>query len=95
MARLLRTSQARSDVLDIWEYIARDNPKAADNLVRKLDLMLRRLAEQPGIGAPQEKYRVGLRCFPVGNYLIFYESIPKGIQVIRVLHGARDWPEII
>jgi plasmid stabilization system protein ParE len=30
-----------------------------------------------------------------GDYLIFYESIPRSIQVLRVLHGARDWHEII
>jgi toxin ParE1/3/4 len=68
MPRIVRTRQARNDVLDIWEYVARNNPDAADKLVRKLDVMIQRLAEQPGIGAAQDKYRTGLRSFPVGNY---------------------------
>ncbi|HLP91141.1 MAG TPA: type II toxin-antitoxin system RelE/ParE family toxin [Nostocaceae cyanobacterium] len=32
----------------------------------------------------------GLRSFPVGSYLIFYFPINQSIEVIRVLHGARD-----
>jgi len=95
MPRIVRTRQARNDVLDIWEYVARNNPAAADRLIRRLDVMIRRLAEQPRIGAAQDKYRAGLRSFPVGNYVIFYEPIPTGIQVIRILHGARNWPELI
>jgi toxin ParE1/3/4 len=31
-----------------------------------------------------------LRSLPVGSYLIFYRPIDDGIQLIRVLHGARD-----
>ena len=35
-----------------------------------------------------------LRSFPVDNYIIFYRPISEGIQVIRVLHGARDIPPL-
>jgi toxin ParE1/3/4 len=31
-----------------------------------------------------------LRSFPVGRYVIFYLAIPGGVQIVRVLHGARD-----
>jgi toxin ParE1/3/4 len=36
---------------------------------------------------------VGARCIPVENYLVFYKSldIDKGVEVIRVLHGSRDY----
>lgn len=67
MARIIRTRQARSDVLDIWEYIAADNTAAADKLLLRLDEVVRLLAEQPELGSRQDKYRVGLRCMPVGN----------------------------
>ncbi len=71
MARLLRTRQAESDILDIWERIASENSKAADKLIRKLDAAMRGLSKQPGIGSSQDKYRVGLGCFPVGKYFDF------------------------
>ena len=56
---------------------------------------MRQLSEQPLIGAAQDKYRSGLRSFPVGKYVIFYEINAAGITIIRVLHGARDWPRIV
>jgi toxin ParE1/3/4 len=31
-----------------------------------------------------------LRSFSVGNYLIFYFPIEGGIDIVRVLQGARD-----
>lgn len=95
MPRIVRTRIAREDVLEIWRYIANDNLVAADKLVRQLDEMVKLLAAQPGIGSSQEKYRPGLRCLPVGNYLIFYEPISNGIRVLRVLHGARRWEDLL
>lgn len=95
MARIIRTRQARSDVLDIWEYIAADNTAAADKLLLRLDEVVRLLAEQPELGSRQDKYRVGLRCMPVGNYLIFYDQVPDAIRVLRILHGARRWEDLI
>jgi len=35
-----------------------------------------------------------LRGFPVGSHLIFYRPAVDGIEVIRVLHGARDIPKL-
>ena len=31
-----------------------------------------------------------LRSFPVGRYVVFYLPCPDGIDIVRVLHGARD-----
>lgn len=36
-----------------------------------------------------------LRSSPVGNYLIFYRPLPDGIEILRVLHGARDIAAIL
>lgn len=96
MARLIRTSQAREDVLDIWAYIAQDNPAAADKLLCRIDETMQLLAENPGTGISQYQYREGLHCKPVSKrYLIFYEPIDDGIRIIRVLHGARDWESLL
>ncbi len=95
MARVIRTRQARTDVLDIWEFIAVDNTAAADKVVRRLDEVIHLLAQQPDLGSRQDRYRVGLRCMPVGNYLIFYDQIPDAIRVLRILHGARRWEDLL
>ena len=49
--------------------------------------------ESPEIGECQDDLKPGLRRFVVGNYLVFYEPIPGGMRVVRVLHGARRWEE--
>ena len=55
-----------------------------------------RLAGKPGIGTryePDEPLYGDLRYFPVARFrddIIFYRPIPGGIEVYRVLHGARD-----
>ena len=42
---------------------------------------------RPGI-APE------LRYFTVGKYLILYRTVPDGVQIVRVIHGARDLPHL-
>jgi len=32
----------------------------------------------------------GLRSFPAGSYCIFYQPMPDGIEVVRVLHASHD-----
>ena len=82
------TLRAEEDVRDIWLYIAADNINAADKLIDCFTELYERLAANPQMGPSQERYRPGLRCFPVGNYIIFYRPIDDGIEVYRVLHGA-------
>lgn len=89
MGKIVRTRQARSDALDIWNHIADDNEAAADKLILQFNETLALLAEQPRLGSSQEELRKGLRCMPVRSYLVFYEPIPGGIRVFRILHSAR------
>jgi toxin ParE1/3/4 len=42
------------------------------------------------LGRSREEVAPGLRSFPFGRYVIFYEVMPDGIAIVRVLHGARD-----
>jgi toxin ParE1/3/4 len=42
------------------------------------------------MGANRDRLGSGLRSFPVGNYLVFYRTVPDGIELVRLLHGARD-----
>ncbi|HUT09631.1 MAG TPA: type II toxin-antitoxin system RelE/ParE family toxin [Thermoguttaceae bacterium] len=90
MAKIVRTSRAELDLAEIWTYIARDNPDAADRMIRRIDQRLRVLLAEPTMGEPMEQYRPGLRATAVGNYVIYYSPTPEGIEVYRVLHGARQ-----
>ena len=84
-----RTAQADEDLIDLWVYIAQDNSAAADHLLDEFEKKFALLAGQPRLGAARSDIAPGLRHFPMGNYLILYREIDPGIEVVRVVHGAR------
>ena len=95
MKKARLSDQAKEDLVAMWEYIAQDNPSAADRLLQKLVQQYRSLADNPGMGRSRDELRPGLRSFPIGNYLILYHPIPEGIAVFRIIHGARDLERLI
>jgi toxin ParE1/3/4 len=90
MTAVRKLLQAEEDLLDIWFHIGCDNPLQADRYLDFLETKLNLLACTPGMGRSREHLGPGLRLFPVDNYLIFYRQVDAGIDIIRVLHGARD-----
>lgn len=48
------------------------------------------LADNPGAGRDRNDIVAGIRSFPVGRYLLFYRMLADGVELVRVLHGARD-----
>lgn len=94
MARVLRRPRAAEDIAEIWDCIADGSLDAADRWVDQLDEKFRLLASQPLIGRAREELAAGMRSFPFGRYIIFYRPIDGGIDVVRVLHSARDIDEL-
>jgi len=90
MMRVVRTSAAKADAREIWAYIAQDNPEAADRLLDRFDKLFRVLASQPLVGKSVEELVPNLRFVPIENYLIFYRPTKERIEIVRILHGARD-----
>ncbi|MEK6406474.1 MAG: type II toxin-antitoxin system RelE/ParE family toxin [Acidobacteriota bacterium] len=82
-------------ILDIRNYVADDSPANADRLLDSINKQCRTLARFPKMGRARNELGASLRSFPVGNYVIFYREISKGIEIIRVVHGARDIEGII
>jgi toxin ParE1/3/4 len=90
MSRVRLSPQVRRDLKEIDEYISRDNPDAAARVISNIREKCEVLSQQPGIGRNRSDLLPNLRSFPIGNYVIFYFPTGEGIEVIRVLHGARD-----
>ena len=89
------TVQARHDMDDIWAYVAEDNPVAADDLIDEFHQAVRKLADHPKLGRSREELARGLRSLALGNYIMFYRHLTDRLEVYRVLHGARDLPELL
>ncbi len=90
MPHILRTTSCDADLFDIAVYIGEDNPQAADALIDVLNRKFILLAEFPTMGRQRPELGNGIRSFPIGNYMVFYRLIDDGIELIRVLHGARN-----
>jgi toxin ParE1/3/4 len=88
---LFITSDARSDLIEIWTYIARDNPLAADRLMARINRAFDLIATFPLIGVVDPEIGKGRRRYIVGKYLLIYRIPDRGgIEVLRIYHGARD-----
>jgi toxin ParE1/3/4 len=90
MRHVTRRPLAETDILEIWDYIADDSLAAADRWVDQLGEQFRVLATQPMMGRARDELVPGVRSFPFGHYVVFYMPLDDGIDVVRVLHGARD-----
>ena len=90
MARVTRRPQAEADILEIWDYIAEDSIVEADRWVDRLDEKLSLWATQPMRGHARDELAPGIRSLSFGRYVVFFEPLADGIDVVRVLHGSRD-----
>jgi toxin ParE1/3/4 len=86
---------ARVDLLDIGDFIALDNPERALSLLSELERTMRMAAERPGSFPARDDLHLGLRVARHGRYLIFFLEVSDEVQVVRVLHGARDLPSAL
>ena len=82
--------RALADLDAIWSYIAEDKPRAADRTIDSLHARFTVLASQPLIGQDRADLRPGLRMLSVGSYAIYFKSTADGVEIVRVLHSARE-----
>jgi toxin ParE1/3/4 len=90
VAVIVLQPRAKTDLAEICEFIADDSDAQADAFIDLIDQKFHLLAQQSGLGRRRDELADGLRSFPVGRYVIFYLAIPGGVQIVRVLHGARE-----
>jgi len=94
MAQCRYTSEANRELVDIWTFIANDNNAAADRTIDRIMSTCDLLADEPGLGQLYDGGR-SLRMFPSGSYIIFYRRSDDGIEVIHVIHAARDYASFV
>ena len=90
MKRAIYALLALADLHEILEFAAKDKPRAAVELVDRIEERCLLLANNPGLGTRRPEFPGDVRSFPVGNYVIYYRPRENGIEVLRVIHGARE-----
>jgi toxin ParE1/3/4 len=100
MAKFILSPEVEGELTAIAEYIAEDDPDAADRFIEAAYETFSRLATLPGMGRAR-RFRASrlknLRSFRISgfdDYLIFYSPIADGIEVYHVFHGARDLEQL-
>ncbi|NER93499.1 MAG: type II toxin-antitoxin system RelE/ParE family toxin [Symploca sp. SIO1B1] len=101
MARVVRRRpQARIDLAEYAIFIARENPDAAEKFLNAAQATFQTLLAMPGMGSlchfsnPELQ---GIRRWAIkgfDKYLIFYQPIDDGIEVVRIIHASRDIEKI-
>ena len=96
MARVVRTSLARKSLKEIGRHIAQESGSrgVAMRFLDSIEEKCRLYATQPLMGESRPDLGENIRCFHVGNYVILYRPLDDGIEVLLVVHGARDVPAL-
>jgi toxin ParE1/3/4 len=85
--------RATVDLDEIWYYVATESASVeiASRLIDSITSRFLLLASHPHLGRRRnDDLGVGLRSFPVGEYVIIY-CVEKGdVLILRVVHGRRD-----
>jgi len=96
MSKYVLTEEADEDLVELWEYIAQDDIEAADRWDGKLRDAMSSLARSPGIGHKRPDLTdLPILFWPVGAYLILYRIRNRRVEVLAVVHAARDIPTFL
>ena len=86
-------AQARADLLHFVEYIADDNPDAAQELKDEIESKTAKLPDHPKLYKPSLRVK-GMREMVVrSNYIVLYRETPERVEVVNVLHARRQVPK--
>jgi plasmid stabilization system protein ParE len=87
---------AEADLQEIGDWIALDNPVRAASFVRELREACLTLADMPrAFPVVRRRRAVQIRRKPYCSYLIFYRVRRQTVEILHVLHGARDYDRVL
>ena len=84
---------ALTDLDEAAAFISQDNTEAAKRTVKRIRDAARLLSDQPDAGRPGRVH--GTRELVIADtpFILPYRVVKNTVQILRVLHGARNWPE--
>lgn len=86
-------SIAEQDFVELVSYLAAENPRAATEVLDRIEARLKALQTYPFVGRVPHDAKLtalGYRVLVIDNYLVFYKVKGHVVLVHRILHGARD-----
>lgn len=93
--KLVIRAAARADLSRIAAYIARDNPLRANSFAKELTAKIMDVAERPMTFPARDEWQPGLRAALHANHYIIYRLKDDRVIVLRIIHAARNIPDLI
>ncbi len=89
------TRLAKLDIDELIVYLGQDNPKAAVDVASKILDRIRWLRDHPAIGRPGRRPGTRELVIEGTRYIVAYRvnNAQSRVEVLRVLHTSRRWPE--
>jgi toxin ParE1/3/4 len=84
------SQRARADIAQIWLFISNDRPGAADRLLDRFERHFELLADNLELGETCPHLLTDVRRSSVGNYIVLHRPRQDRVEILRVIHGARD-----
>jgi toxin ParE1/3/4 len=90
------TDAARADLVAIGRHIKADNPRRAESFVSELEMRCHQLGTMPKAFPLVPRHeQSGVRRRPYRDYLIFYRIAQNRVEILHILHGARDYEALL
>ena len=77
----------------IFDYIEADSPRAAAMVDDRIEAQVELLAKTPEMGRPGRVEGTRELVVPRTPYIVAYQILGKTLRILRVLHGAQQWPD--
>ena len=92
MNRAIISLAAQEELLSIWEYVLKQSGsgEVADRLIDRIFSKSELYSSQPLLGEARPDLAENVRCFVVGSYVVYYRPHDSGLEILQVVHGARD-----
>jgi toxin ParE1/3/4 len=87
------TRPAARDLELIGDYIARENPRAADRIVRRIRDRTMDLADYPFLGRTGRIESTRELVVPATPFIVAYRVGDDHVEILAVFHSARRWPD--
>ena len=91
--KLRWTNLAVADLQEVYDFIAADDPGAAAATIQRIERAIRMLLKQPGAGRRGRVRGTRELVVPGTPFIVVYRLHVGAIELLAVIHGARQWPE--
>jgi plasmid stabilization system protein ParE len=90
--RVVWTPEALQDRVDVWDYIAADNPRATARMDERFTEVVAGLADHPRLGR-QEIVPGTLELISNEHHRLVYEIEGETVWILALVHTAGHWPQ--